>query len=103
MFHVSTLLPFSADDEQQVERKRHLGNDTCVIVFVDGNDPFRPDTIRSKFCHVIAVVRVYNKSRSVPCVQPRALNAREPDHRASRRCRHNDLRARPGAEQRATV
>lgn len=27
MFHVSTLLPFQANDLQRVERKRHLGND----------------------------------------------------------------------------
>lgn len=35
MFHVSTKLPFQPDDEQKVERKRHLGNDICVIVFND--------------------------------------------------------------------
>ena len=33
MFHVATMIPFTAGDEQQVERKRHLGNDIVVIVF----------------------------------------------------------------------
>jgi len=33
MFHVSTLLPFTPNDEQQIERKRHLGNDVVMIVF----------------------------------------------------------------------
>ena len=26
MFHVATLLPFVPDDDQQIERKRHIGN-----------------------------------------------------------------------------
>lgn len=51
MFHVSTLLPQSAD-KQQVERKRHIGNDIVNIVFVD--DPaqvltFDPSLIKSQF------------------------------------------------------
>ena len=33
MFHVSTLLPFFPADPQQVERKRHIGNDLVVIIF----------------------------------------------------------------------
>ncbi|XP_037931627.1 GTPase-activating Rap/Ran-GAP domain-like protein 3 [Teleopsis dalmanni] len=37
MFHVSTLLPFSRDNRQQVERKRHIGNDIVNIVFIDQN------------------------------------------------------------------
>jgi hypothetical protein len=35
MWHVVTLLPFSATDSQQVERKRHIGNDPVVVVFQD--------------------------------------------------------------------
>ena len=31
MFHVSTLLPHSARDSQQIERKRHIGNDRVTI------------------------------------------------------------------------
>lgn len=26
VFHVSTFLPFVEDDQQQIERKRHIGN-----------------------------------------------------------------------------
>jgi len=33
MFHVSTLLPYSSGDNQQVQRKRHIGNDIVAIVF----------------------------------------------------------------------
>ena len=36
MFHVATYIPFTPEDRQQVERKRHLGNDIVVIVFKDG-------------------------------------------------------------------
>ena len=50
MYHVSTLLPFYPDDVQQVERKRHLGNDVCLIVFRDkGCAPFDPLVIKSQF------------------------------------------------------
>jgi hypothetical protein len=49
MFHVSTMIPFTPHDVQQVERKRHLGNDVVVIVFKEGNTPFNPCLIRSHF------------------------------------------------------
>ena len=37
MFHVSTLLPTSTDpdDRQQVDKKRHLGNDIVAVIFQD--------------------------------------------------------------------
>jgi len=36
MFHVATYIPFTLEDRQQVERKRHLGNDIVVLIFRDG-------------------------------------------------------------------
>lgn len=33
MFHVSTLLPFTPGDAQQLQRKRHIGNDIVAIIF----------------------------------------------------------------------
>jgi len=33
MFHVSTFLPYSPDNPQQLHRKRYIGNDVCVIIF----------------------------------------------------------------------
>lgn len=33
MFHVSNLLPFTSGDSQQLQRKRHIGNDIVAIVF----------------------------------------------------------------------
>lgn len=64
MFHVSTLLPFSSGDSQQVQRKRHIGNDIVAIVFQDENTPFSPVSIRSHFLHVFIVVQVEEPNTS---------------------------------------
>ena len=32
-----------------MERKRHIGNDICVVIFVDGKTPYSPKTITSEF------------------------------------------------------
>lgn len=57
MFHVSTYLPYSEVNPQQVERKRHLGNDIVILVFHDGKGVFDPSCIRSHFNHVFIIVR----------------------------------------------
>ncbi|XP_049833971.1 signal-induced proliferation-associated 1-like protein 1 isoform X1 [Schistocerca gregaria] len=65
MFHVSTLLPFTPNNRQQLLRKRHIGNDIVTIVFQEpGAHPFTPKNIRSQFQHVFIVVRVVN-----PCTE----------------------------------
>jgi len=56
MFHVSTMLPFSSQDKQQLERKRHLGNDIVVIIFKEGKGSYAANTITSEFNHVFIVV-----------------------------------------------
>ncbi|KAH1022832.1 hypothetical protein HUJ04_012161 [Dendroctonus ponderosae] len=67
MFHVSTLLPYSRDNRQQVERKRHIGNDIVNIVFIDMEEDdqnetahaqFNPTCIKSQFTHIFAAVSV---------------------------------------------
>ena len=57
MFHVSTMIPASDSDVEQVERKRHLGNDVVVLVFKEGKTPFSPTVIRSHFNSVFVVVQ----------------------------------------------
>ncbi|KAJ3012173.1 UNVERIFIED_CONTAM: hypothetical protein HDU68_001344 [Siphonaria sp. JEL0065] len=57
MFHVSTLLPYNEKDKQQLERKRHLGNDIVVIVFQDTDEPFQLSSISSHQNHILAFVR----------------------------------------------
>ncbi|XP_059808359.1 rap1 GTPase-activating protein 1 isoform X15 [Hypanus sabinus] len=58
MFHVSTKLPYTEGDAQQLQRKRHIGNDIVAIVFQDENTPFVPDMIASNFLHAYIVVQV---------------------------------------------
>ncbi|XP_056896277.1 rap1 GTPase-activating protein 1 isoform X9 [Takifugu flavidus] len=61
MFHVSTKLPYTEGDTQQLQRKRHIGNDIVAIVFQDENTPFVPDMIASNFLHAYIVVQVVNQ------------------------------------------
>ncbi|XP_078240882.1 rap1 GTPase-activating protein 1 isoform X4 [Pogona vitticeps] len=60
MFHVSTMLPFTEGDAQQLQRKRHIGNDIVAIVFQDENTPFVPDMIASNFLHAYVVVQLHH-------------------------------------------
>ncbi|XP_039452498.1 signal-induced proliferation-associated 1-like protein 2 isoform X1 [Culex pipiens pallens] len=65
MFHVSTMLPFTPNNRQQLLRKRHIGNDIVTIVFQEpGALPFTPKNIRSQFQHVFLIVRAVN-----PCTE----------------------------------
>ncbi|EGC33320.1 hypothetical protein DICPUDRAFT_98586 [Dictyostelium purpureum] len=63
MFHVSTMLPFSPNDPQQIERKRQVGNDICVVIFNDGSLSYAPNTITSQFNHVVILVQ-YDKQNN---------------------------------------
>ncbi|XP_026222968.1 rap1 GTPase-activating protein 1 isoform X6 [Anabas testudineus] len=60
MFHVSTKLPYTEGDTQQLQRKRHIGNDIVAILFQEENTPFVPDMIASNFLHAYVVVQVVN-------------------------------------------
>ncbi|XP_075974262.1 signal-induced proliferation-associated 1-like protein 1 [Anticarsia gemmatalis] len=65
MFHVSTMLPYTPNNRQQLLRKRHIGNDIVTIVFQEpGAAPFTPRNIRSQFQHVFVVVRAID-----PCTE----------------------------------
>ncbi|KAM6918090.1 signal-induced proliferation-associated 1-like protein 1 isoform 1-T2 [Lycodopsis pacificus] len=68
MFHVSTLLPYTPNNKQQLLRKRHIGNDIVTIVFQEpGAHPFTPKTIRSHFQHVFIIVRVHDPCSENTC------------------------------------
>lgn len=61
MFHVSTMLPYSANNRQQLSRKSHIGNDIVTIVFQEeGALPFTPKSFRSQFQHIFIIVRALN-------------------------------------------
>ncbi|XP_002940653.2 signal-induced proliferation-associated 1-like protein 3 isoform X1 [Xenopus tropicalis] len=65
MFHVSTLLPYTPNNRQQLLRKRHIGNDIVTVIFQEpGALPFTPQNIRSHFQHVFIIVRVFE-----PCTE----------------------------------
>ncbi|XP_045074690.1 signal-induced proliferation-associated 1-like protein 2 isoform X2 [Coregonus clupeaformis] len=65
MFHVSTLLPYTPNNRQQLLRKRHIGNDIVTVIFQEpGALPFTPKNIRSHFQHVFIIVKVQN-----PCTE----------------------------------
>ncbi|XP_048844096.1 signal-induced proliferation-associated 1-like protein 2 isoform X2 [Brienomyrus brachyistius] len=65
MFHVSTMLPYTPNNRQQLLRKRHIGNDIVTVVFQEpGALPFTPKNIRSHFQHVFVIVKVHN-----PCTE----------------------------------
>ena len=62
MFHVSTMLPFSTVNKQQVDRKRHIGNDVITIIFQEpGAGQFSPalSGVRSQFQHIFVIVRAH--------------------------------------------
>ncbi|KAK0081609.1 hypothetical protein PV325_011868 [Microctonus aethiopoides] len=58
LFHVASLLPYSPGDSQQLQRKRHIGNDIVAIIFQEEPTPFSPDMIASHFLHAFVVVQV---------------------------------------------
>ena len=56
MFHVGPLLPQSEKNRQQIEKKRHIGNDVVVIIFKEDPAPYLVSTVASQFNHVVIVV-----------------------------------------------
>jgi hypothetical protein len=41
---------------EQIERKRHIGNDVVVLVFKESDKPFPVSCLTSQFDHIVAVV-----------------------------------------------
>ncbi|KNE56268.1 hypothetical protein AMAG_02097 [Allomyces macrogynus ATCC 38327] len=54
MFHVSTLLPYSPTDPQQVQRKAKIGNDLVCVVYVDDFVP--PPALAGADAHRVAAL-----------------------------------------------
>ncbi|XP_067273601.1 signal-induced proliferation-associated 1-like protein 1 isoform X2 [Pseudorasbora parva] len=78
MFHVSTMLPYTPNNKQQLLRKRHIGNDIVTIVFQEpGAKPFSPKNIRSHFQHVFVVVRVLNPCSENVCYSVAVARSRD--------------------------
>src|SRR3989338_4974602 len=56
VFHVVTRMPTNDSDEQQIHKKRHVGNDIVHIVWSEHDREYRPWTISSQFNFVHIVV-----------------------------------------------
>lgn len=63
-YHCSTMLPFKEADDQQIERKRHIGNgthplivDIVNIIYLDGDMQFDPSTVKTQFTHVYIIIK----------------------------------------------
>ena len=61
MAHVAALLPESGG--QQIPRKRHIGNDTVIVIFDESKTGFDPTMITSHFCHVFIVIKPISPSQ----------------------------------------
>ncbi|XP_069494703.1 signal-induced proliferation-associated 1-like protein 1 isoform X2 [Ambystoma mexicanum] len=78
MFHVSTMLPYTPNNKQQLLRKRHIGNDIVTIVFQEpGAEPFSPKNIRSHFQHVFVIVRAHNPGTEGVCYSVAVTRSRD--------------------------
>ncbi|XP_053331633.1 signal-induced proliferation-associated 1-like protein 1 isoform X2 [Spea bombifrons] len=78
MFHVSTMLPYTPNNKQQLLRKRHIGNDIVTIVFQEpGAQPFSPKNIRSQFQHVFVIVRAHNPCTDSVCYSVAVTRSRD--------------------------
>lgn len=56
MFHVAPLIPCEPNDEQNIGKKRHLGNDVVILVFSDSDLPFDPSGFNSHFNRLFLVI-----------------------------------------------
>ncbi|XP_064421178.1 signal-induced proliferation-associated 1-like protein 1 isoform X2 [Latimeria chalumnae] len=78
MFHVSTMLPYTPNNRQQLLRKRHIGNDIVTIVFQEpGALPFSPKNIRSHFQHVFVIVHVQSPCTENVCYSVAVTRSRD--------------------------
>ncbi|KAG0816725.1 hypothetical protein G6F20_002976 [Rhizopus arrhizus] len=55
-FHVAPMMPLTKNDDQQVLRKRYIGNDIVSIIFIEQDQPFDPKAILSNFVFVYIVI-----------------------------------------------
>jgi hypothetical protein len=60
-FHVATMMP-NEEDEQQVSKKRHIGNDMVHIVWSEHDREYLPFTVTSDFGDIIIVIYPLKRS-----------------------------------------
>lgn len=66
MFHVAPFIPAAPKNRQQIERKRHIGNDVVVIIFKENQAPYLTSIISSHFTHVFIIVTAETSDSGEP-------------------------------------
>eukprot|EP01105_Mastigella_eilhardi_P021159 TRINITY_DN509_c0_g1_i5.p1 TRINITY_DN509_c0_g1~~TRINITY_DN509_c0_g1_i5.p1 ORF type:complete len:1273 (-),score=278.82 TRINITY_DN509_c0_g1_i5:103-3897(-) len=69
MYHVATLIPSKPSDPQQIDRKKHVGNDIVAIIFkdrADANDTVDVSSFLTNFTHVFFCISPALPSDDVP-------------------------------------
>ncbi|KAL7718439.1 Rap GTPase-activating protein [Entamoeba marina] len=59
VFHVAPYLPFMETNDQQLDKKRHIGNDVVVLIFKEYNgtpEPIDITSFKTQFNHAFVVV-----------------------------------------------
>jgi hypothetical protein len=56
LYHVAPLMPIDEDNEQQIYKKRHIGNDNVHIVWSEHEFDYDPQTVTSQFNDVHIVI-----------------------------------------------
>ncbi|OMJ69102.1 hypothetical protein SteCoe_33271 [Stentor coeruleus] len=76
MFHVPLLMPTDKNDNQQLLKKRHVGNDRVVIVWSENWKEYRQDTIITQFNLVNLIIYPLEKQlyRIQIQIKPRVVN-----------------------------
>jgi len=80
IFHEITLMPTVENDDQQILKKRHVGNDIVHIVWSEHCRNYKPDTITSQFndAHIVIYplpnglykIQVFRKEDKIPLFGP---------------------------------
>jgi len=64
MFHVSTMLPYVNDDDRNLQKKKFIGNDVVVIVFLGANQTmFTPSSMFNHVCLFVQPFFLPNTTR----------------------------------------
>ena len=77
MFHVAPLMPSLPDDTQFIDRKRHIGNDVCVLVYKDSTGPADTVDIASFVSHFNNVFVVVSPVPDAPGMLRVAVAAKQ--------------------------
>jgi hypothetical protein len=56
IFHISTMMPTRDNDELQISKKKHIGNDFVIIVYNESGHEYEFNTISGQFNYINIIV-----------------------------------------------